>query len=125
MEVENLERAITYRAELRVTVYQILNQLGIASQAEELTDFERYTLLKIVYTSNFIEDKPGAVTKILGYLSGIKVVGKPLAVREFEQLTSASEAARKHAAGSRMARSSPSTGTRRRRLPLSGRRQRR
>jgi hypothetical protein len=30
----------TYRAELRVTAYQILNQLGIASQAEELTDFE-------------------------------------------------------------------------------------
>jgi hypothetical protein len=99
MEVENLERALTYRAELRVTVYQILNQLGIASQAEELTDFERDTLLKIVYTSNFINDKPGAVTKILGYLSGIKAVGKPLEVREFEELTGASEAARKHAAG--------------------------
>jgi hypothetical protein len=99
MEVENLERALTYRAELRVTAYQILNQLGIASQVEELTDFERDTLLKIVYTSNFIDDKPGAVTKILGYLSGIKVVGKPLEIREFEQLTSASEAARKHAAG--------------------------
>ncbi|WP_433970383.1 hypothetical protein [Tunturiibacter gelidiferens] len=59
MEVENLERALTYRAELWVTAYQILNQLGIASQAEELTDFERDTLLKIVYTSNFIDDKPG------------------------------------------------------------------
>jgi len=75
MEVENLERALTYRAELRVTAYQILNQLGIASQTGELTDFERDTLLKIVYTSNFIDDKPGAVTKILGYLSGIKVAG--------------------------------------------------
>jgi hypothetical protein len=84
MEVENLERALNYRAELRVTAYQILNQLGIASEAEEL-----------------------AVTKILGYLSGIKVVGKPLEVREFEQLTSAS------------------TGTRRRLLPSSGRRRRR
>ena len=40
MEVENLERALTYRAELRVTAYQILNQLGIASQPEELADFE-------------------------------------------------------------------------------------
>lgn len=99
MEVENLERALTYRAELRVTAYQILSQLGIASQAEELTDFERDTLLKIVYTSNFIDDKPGAVIKILGFLSGIKVIGQPIAVREFEQLTSASEAARKHAAG--------------------------
>ena len=63
MEVENLERALTYRAELRVTAYQILNQLGIASQAEELTDFERDTPLKIVYSSNFIDDKPGAVTR--------------------------------------------------------------
>ena len=64
-----------------------------------MTDFERDTLLKIAYTSTFIDDKPGAVTKILGYLSGIKLVGKPLKVGEFEQLTSASEAARKHAAG--------------------------
>jgi hypothetical protein len=64
-----------------------------------LTDFEHDTLLKIVYTSNFIDDKPAAVTKILGYLSDNKVVGKPMEVRELEQLTSASEAARKHAAG--------------------------
>jgi hypothetical protein len=39
------------------------------------------------------------VAKILGCLSDIKVIGKPLEVRELEQLTSASEAACKHAVG--------------------------
>jgi hypothetical protein len=65
------------------------------------------------------------VTKILGYLSGIKVVGKPLGVREFEQLTGASEAARKHSAGLKDGSIQPISGTRRRRLPSSGRRKRR
>jgi hypothetical protein len=89
MEVENLERGLTYRAELRTTAYQILRQLGLTDRMPDLTDFERDKLIQTIFTSNFMDDKAEAVSQILAFLAGIQVSGKGVEEREFEQLAHA------------------------------------
>lgn len=99
MEVEHLERALSYRAELRALAYQVLRFLGITRDIPEMTDFERDNLLKLLFSLDVMDDKPGSVSKILGFFAGIRLTGKSVQEREFDQLTKASIAARKHIAG--------------------------
>jgi hypothetical protein len=99
MEVENLERGLTYRAELRTTAYQILKQLGIADRLPELTDFERDRLIQVIFTSNFMDNKAESVTDILGFLAGIQVSGQSVEEREFLQLADAAASSQKTVAG--------------------------
>ncbi len=93
MEVENLERALSYRAELRVTAYQVLNNLGIGSQLKahdiELTDDERDKFTKIIFESDIHNDRAATVNRIMGYIWGIKLLGLTKEQREAQQLTEA------------------------------------
>jgi hypothetical protein len=101
MEVDLLERALTYRAELRVTAAKILNSLGIASQVVDLTDAERDHLLKLVYESKWPIEKTEMIMKVLGYMNQIRFSGLGLDERRFKQLTDASISAQKYVAGLR------------------------
>lgn len=98
MEIENLERALTYRAELRTTAYRILNQLGITNQLVELTDTERDQLLKVIYSSDFLGDRTTTVTRILSFLAGIRLTGATLEQREALQIATATADAQQYVA---------------------------
>lgn len=99
MEVENLERGLTYRAELRVMAYQVLKHLGLAEQMPELTDFERDKLVQVIYTSDLIEKKAETVSNILSFLAGIKVSGQSVQEREFDQIAQATAESQRIVAG--------------------------
>jgi hypothetical protein len=101
MEVDLLERALTYRAELRVTAAKIISSLGIGEKVLDLTDFERDQLLKIVYESKWPIEKTEMIMKVLGYMNQIRFSGLSLEERRFKQLTDASISAQKYVANLR------------------------
>ena len=78
-EIDILEQALTHRATLRVTAVKVLNSLRFDSYVEstigkdgqplQLTDVERDILLKMVFTSNWPDDKPLLLTNLLGFIS--------------------------------------------------------
>jgi hypothetical protein len=65
-EVDILEQALTHRATLRVTAYNILKKIGFEQKLRqltgteffELTDMERDEMLRIVYESDYPEADP-------------------------------------------------------------------
>jgi len=96
LEVDILEKALTYRATMRATAAKILRSLGIQSQLKalgggdpRLTDEDRDNLLRMVYQSDWPDDKPGLITKLISYISALTRI--PFEAREKEQLSSASE----------------------------------
>jgi hypothetical protein len=74
--VENARAAgdldFTFRAQLRVTAAKILRLLGIDSMLGNLdirtTDQERDNLLRIIYKSNWPDDRPELVSQLMGYI---------------------------------------------------------
>jgi len=64
-EIDILEQALTHRATLRVTAFKLLKKIGfegklslLAGDDFKLTDVERDELLRIVYESDYPEQKP-------------------------------------------------------------------
>ena len=95
LEVDILEKALTYRATMRATAAKVLRSIGFQSNLKKLaggdprlTDFERDTLLRMVYQSDWPEDKPALVARLIGYLSS--VTKEPYEERLEEQLGDAS-----------------------------------
>ena len=110
LEVDILERALTQRAVLRATAAKILRQMGYQRVIKEelggdirLTDFERDTLLRMVYEPKEvagIKYEPGTNwfgflhivrDQVTAFLKGIKDGGLSFEEREKEQLTDASK----------------------------------
>lgn len=105
LEVDILERALTQRAVLRATAAKILRQMGFHTILHQnfdgirLTDIERDTLLRIVYSPKKIGDLVCTPStnwygylsilkgEIFSYLTTIKDSGKSFEEREKEQLT--------------------------------------
>ena len=74
LEVDILEKALTYRATMRATAAKVLRQIGIEAQLRalpdpRLTDEERDHLLRMVYQSDWPEGKVELVTKLISYIS--------------------------------------------------------
>jgi hypothetical protein len=92
-EVDLLEKALTYRATLRTTAAKILRSLDFQNypgvKGAKLTDREKDELLRIVYTSEWPDNKPLLVTRLLGYTSSLAVT--PYEERLKAQLARASE----------------------------------
>ena len=88
-EVDILEQALTHRATLRVTAYQILKKIGFEKKLQEtlgmqtgnevveFTDIERDDLLRIVYESDYPEPDP----KLEGGTLVIPAGWKPFHIR--------------------------------------------
>lgn len=112
LEVDILERALTQRAVLRATAAKILRQMGYQTIIKEelggdvrLTDFERDTLLRLIYEPKEIagvQYDPGTSwfgflhivrEQVTEFLKGIKNSGLSFEERQAEQLTSASNKA--------------------------------
>jgi hypothetical protein len=93
LEIDQLDKAISARAQLRMLAARILNELGIARQIKgeegRLTDSERDELLRIVYQSNWPEDKPMLMVNLLNFIA--TATKRPYDQREKEQLARASE----------------------------------
>lgn len=76
-ELDILEQALTHRATLRATAAKILKSLGFESHLQkltsegelELTDVERDDLLRLVYTSNYPDDKTELISRLLMFIS--------------------------------------------------------
>jgi hypothetical protein len=74
LEVDLLEKALTVRASLRVMAAQILERMGFASkinETERLTDFEIDHLLRIVYTSDWPENRLAMVKQIIEFITSV------------------------------------------------------
>ncbi len=101
-EVEILERALTHRASLRSTAAQIMKTTGIAGILKtfdvDLTEFERDTLLRLIYTSDYPNDQTRLVTSISGYLAGIRATGLSAEQRSEIQCQKASQHSRAYVA---------------------------
>jgi hypothetical protein len=92
VEIDLLEKALTIRASLRLIAAKILDRLGFSEHiygGERLTDTETDELLRIVYTSNWPEDRLELVQKIIFFVDAKNAV--PFEEREKLQLTHASE----------------------------------
>jgi len=100
MEVDILEKALTYRATLRATAAKILKQIGFAGyldrMAEQypsheplLTDGEMDTLLRMIYQSKWPDDKPLLVANLSNYV--MVALQTPYTTRLAEQLARASQ----------------------------------
>jgi hypothetical protein len=100
MEVDLLEKALTYRATLRATAAKILKQLGFDGYLDRLaekypshepllTDGEMDTLLRMIYQSNWPSDKPLLVANLSNYVA--QVLRDPYNVRLADQVSRASE----------------------------------
>ena len=100
LEVDVLEKALTYRASLRVTAVKILRSLGVEKHLKNtyLTDQERDELLRIVYTSDWPNDKPELLNRILAYIEN-KVSMAAVAQREQQQLESFQKRSKETLAG--------------------------
>jgi len=95
LEVDQLDKAITARAQLRLMAVRILKELGLANKIDKdwiLTNSEKDNLLRIIYRSNWPEGKPDLLSQILGFISSCNQ--KPYEEREKEQLSRASEESR-------------------------------
>lgn len=81
-EIDILEQALTHRASLRVTAVKVLKDLKVEEMLQKikeptgeqlmLTDVERDELLRIVYTSEWPNEKTKLVIDIISYLSYLK-----------------------------------------------------
>jgi hypothetical protein len=78
LEVDFLEKALTYRASLRATAAKILQQIGFSKCLNEiekakgevrLTDMESDKLLQMVYQSDYPNDKVQLVSNLLQYVT--------------------------------------------------------
>lgn len=102
-EIDILEQALTHRATLRVTAAKILKSLGLEKILHdlqtsnkpkiELTDIERDELLRIVYTSEWPDEKTDLVVRLAGFIAAVQK--HPFAERQEEQL----RAAKQHSQG--------------------------
>lgn len=99
METDLLERALSYRAEIRTTAARLLNYLNLGDHAVDLTDQERDDLVKIIYTSKWPDEQPEMISSVLGFLASVRVSGKSAMEREADQIAAASAKARQHVAG--------------------------
>jgi hypothetical protein len=96
-ELDILEQALTHRATLRATAAKILKSLGFESHLQkltsegelELTDMERDDLLRLVYTSNYPDDKTELIARLLMFVS--TRVKRPYAERLHMHLEMAKE----------------------------------
>jgi hypothetical protein len=76
-EVDLLETALTQRAVMRMTATEVLDSIGFGKQIENLTgeneieldDLERDELLRIVYESNWPEDKAKVMSELMLFIS--------------------------------------------------------
>lgn len=88
MEVDTLEKALSYRASLRMTAAKILRSVGITQVLEEedqkLTDIEIDELLRIIYKSSWPDDKPQLLMAVMTYLG--KTFEAPYEERRKKQL---------------------------------------
>jgi hypothetical protein len=92
MEVDTLEQALTLRATLRATAAKIIRQMGmlpVVERSGKLTDTEVDELLRLVYSSNWPDDKPMLYIKVTNYLA--KVNSVPFEERLASQLKLAIE----------------------------------
>lgn len=108
MEVDYLEKALSYRASLRATAAKILQQIGFSKVLKEiervkgaditkLTDQESDRLLRMVYQSDYPNDKTQLVSNLLQFSSQCFLT--PYEDRLREQLATASDKAQKVMAG--------------------------
>jgi hypothetical protein len=98
MEVDFLEKALTYRAALRATATKVLSQIGFIRYLRDLnledvqlTDMEADAILRMVYQSNYPEGKSQLIVNLVFYLQ--QVILKPYPERLKEQTERASEKA--------------------------------
>jgi len=92
LEVDQLEKALTVRGSLRVTAARILDRLGFSkhiSGGERLTSAETDELLRMVYTSNWPDDRMELSLRIIQFVTAKNAV--PFEEREKQQLMTASE----------------------------------
>jgi hypothetical protein len=96
LEVDQLDKAISARAQLRLLAVRVLTNLGITKQLKgeenRLTDVERDELLRIIYQSNWPEGKTQLMVNLLTYIA--TATKRPYEEREREQLARASEMSR-------------------------------
>ena len=96
LEVDQLDKALSARTQLRLLALRILEQLGLSRQLKgeegRLTDTERDEILRIIYQSKWPEDKPMIMAKLLMHIA--MCTKRPYAEREAEQLARASEASK-------------------------------
>ena len=104
MEVDFLEKALSFRASLRSTAAKILDQIGFSKnlknleksmgeEATRLTDAECDTLLRMVYQSDYPNDKVELVANLTNFV--INAFQVPFAERQNKQLTNAISEAEK------------------------------
>jgi hypothetical protein len=93
MEVDQLDKAISARTQLRCLAVRVLKELGLSrhikGEESRLTDMERDEMLRIIYQSKWPEDKPQLMVKLLNFIAN--AVKKPFEQRQEEQLARASE----------------------------------
>ncbi len=100
MEVDILEKALTYRATLRATAAKILKQVGFETYLKRmtekfpegkplLTDGEMDTLLRMIYQSDWPKDKALLVANLSNYV--MQLLNTPYEERLAEQIRRASE----------------------------------
>jgi hypothetical protein len=92
VEIDLLEKALTLRGSLRITAARVLDRLGFSGHiagGERLTDAETDELLRLVYTSNWPEDRIELVQKIIFFVQ--EKNSAPFAEREARQLATASQ----------------------------------
>jgi hypothetical protein len=96
LEIDQLDKAISARTQLRLLAARILKQLGLASKIKSgcgrLTDMERDEILRIVYSSKWPDEKPQLVANLLAFISN--TTKRPFEQREKEQLQRASQASK-------------------------------
>ena len=103
-EVDMIEKALTFRAQLRSTTARILDLLGVSTfltqNNMQLTELERDQLVRLVFKDQVgVNEKGERVfkttwpdgrteisTRVLNYLTSIKVMGFPFEQRERYQL---------------------------------------
>jgi hypothetical protein len=95
-EVDLLEKALTYRATMRATAAKILRHIGFHNTLKNLdgsycflTNKEKDVLLRMVYQSNWPDDKPMLISNLTMYIA--QVNKKPFEQRQKEQLARATE----------------------------------
>lgn len=94
MEVDFLDKALTFRASLRATAAKILDQIGFTKHLKNLgtprlTDSEADTLLRMVYRSDYPNDKVLLVNNLLVYVQ--KLAEIPYKDRLKDQLATATD----------------------------------
>jgi hypothetical protein len=96
MEVDQLDKAISARTQLRCLAVRVLKELGLSrhikGEESRLTDMERDEMLRIIYQSKWPEGKPQLMVDLLSFIGN--AVRKPYEEREKEQLARASEISR-------------------------------